>query len=68
MIGEIAHLRTNLKETLEKNEMLWQLAENLNRKQVKIAAIGRHPSTGEIGEKIMKIISETNLTSPSQDR
>jgi regulator of replication initiation timing len=65
---EVTDLRANLKETLEENEMLWQLAENLNRTKIKIAALGRHPATGEIGEKIMKILSETNLTSSSQDR
>ena len=51
LIIEAAELRADLKASIEESEMLFQQASKLVKTQTKLAAIGRHPATGDIGEK-----------------
>lgn len=60
LVIEAADIRADLKASIEETEMLFEQASKLIKIQTKLAAIGRHPATGDIGEKILKTITETH--------
>ena len=60
LILEAADLRADLRDSIAETEMLFEQASKLIKTQTKLAAIARHPATGDIGQTILKAITETH--------
>ena len=58
LLVEAAEMRDDLRASADELEMLWQLAQELKAKQDQLVAVARHPSTGDLGEKIIEILGK----------